>query len=395
MSVENLEKLLGRRARVLTEQRTFLDTVRDEARELTPEDHERITKMDKELDDLDVLIRTEERCGKAEEAVKTVIEEREAPGTVTETATGRGSAEYRDAFRSWAANGRAILTGEQLRALEVGTNSEGGYLVPEDFEATLVKSLAEFNVMRGLATVVPTTGDKPIPTVASFGAAAWTAEEGAFNESDDAFGVKTLVAHKATRLIKVSHELLEDSAFPIAAHIGDSYGRAFGTLEESAFVNGDGSSKPTGVVQGSTLGVTAAGAAAITADELIDLVHALRAPYRPRASFLVADATAGAFRKLVDGGGNYLWQPSFQAGQPDRMMGYAVNISAGMPAMTTGNKSVLFGDFSHYWIGDRTDRRFQRLNELYSTTGQVGFIMHHRTDGVLTLGEAVQHLIQA
>ena len=146
---------------------------------------------------------------------------------------------------------------------------------------------------------------------------------------------------------------------------------------------------------GASAGGTAAGAAAITASELIDLIYSLRRVYRPRARFLMADGTLKAVRKLQDSNSNFLWQPSFQAGEPDRIGGYPVATSVSMPAMTTGNISVLFGDFSYYWVGDRADRTFQRLDELYAANGQVGWVSSYRVDGKLTLAEAVKKLTQA
>jgi len=127
----------------------------------------------------------------------------------------------------------------------------------------------------------------------------------------------------------------------------------------------------------------------------MDLYHSLGRSYRRRATFMLADATALAIRKLKDGDSQYMWQPGLQAGQPDRLLGRPVEISDSMPAMTTGLKSVLFADFSYYWIGDRTATVVQRLDELYAATGQVGYRAFKRVDGKLTLAAAAKHLIQA
>jgi HK97 family phage major capsid protein len=148
-------------------------------------------------------------------------------------------------------------------------------------------------------------------------------------------------------------------------------------------------------VPGSSLGKTAAGAAAITADELIDLYHALSRPYRKNAVWMMADATAKMIRKLKDTTNQYLWQPGLQAGQPDTLFGRPVIVSDSMPAATTGLKSVVFGDLSYYTVADRQGVTVQRLNELYAATGQVGFRAYKRTDGKVTLSSAIKHLIQA
>ena len=303
---------------------------------------------------------------------------------------------YTRGFDDFLRTGKKEFTRDQLRALQVGTNSEGGYLVPDEFYNGIVAGLNNENVMRPLSTVINTSnGTLEIPVQSSQGSAAWTAEEAAFNDSDDAFGQATLSAYKLTRIVKVSDELVQDSAFDLGSYLQTEFARSLGAAEEAAFVAGDGSSKPTGIVGSSGLGKTAAGAAAITTDELMDLFHSLGRSYRNRATFMMADATALAIRKLKDGDTQYMWQPGLQAGQPDRLLGRPVVISDSMPAMTTGLKSILFADFSYYWVGDRTATAVQRLDELYAATGQVGYRAYKRVDGKLTLAAAAKHLIQA
>ena len=139
-------------------------------------------------------------------------------------------------------------------------------------------------------------------------------------------------------------------------------------------------------------GVTSAAAAALTSDELIDLYHSLRTPYRQKAVFITNDNTVKAIRKLKDGTGQYMWQPGLQAGQPDTLLNRPLITSAFMPEFAAGNKVMAFGDLSYYWIADRQGRSFQRLNELFAKNGQVGFRTFQRVDGKLTLAEAVKAL---
>jgi HK97 family phage major capsid protein len=227
------------------------------------------------------------------------------------------------------------------------------------------------------------------------GVATWTAEEAAYTESDDAFGQVSFSNYKLGWIGKITEELLNDSVFPIGSHIVSQIGRAIGKGEDAAFVAGDGSGKPTGVVNGSSLGVTAAGAAAITSDEVIDLYHSLGRPYRGQATWMAADATVKLLRKLKDGDNQYLWQPGLQAGQPDSILGRPLVTSDNVPAATTGLRSVVFGDMSAYYIIDRTPVAVQRLDELYAANGFIGFRGFERTDGKLTQSAAVKHLIQA
>ena len=281
-------------------------------------------------------------------------------------------------------------------ALQIGDDAEGGYLVPDEYERTLVDALQEENRLRTLCKIIRTSsGDRKIPLVASHGTASWVEEEGAIPESDDAFGQITIGAHKIASMIKVSDELLQDSVFDIENYIATEFARRVGDAEEAAFINGDGSGKPYGMLHasnGAAAGVTSASATAITADELLDLIYSLKAPYRKRAVFLMHDSTIKAVRKLKDGNSQYLWQPGMKEGEPDRLLGYRLVTSTHMPAIAASAKPLLFGDLTSYWIADREGRSMQRLNELYAATGQVGFRVTQRVDGRLVQTEGLKCL---
>lgn len=177
-------------------------------------------------------------------------------------------------------------------------------------------------------------------------------------------------------------------------YIASEFARAFGAAEEQAFCVGTGTGQPAGIFteNGGTVGVTTAANNAIAADELINLVYALKAPYRRNAKFLTNDATISAIRKLKDGNGVYLWQPSLQAGQPDKLLGYELYTSPYVPAIAADAYVIAFGDFKNYWIGDRSGRTVQRLNELYATNGQIGYVATERVDGKVILPEGIQLL---
>ena len=306
--------------------------------------------------------------------------------------TGRASAESKRSF--WNVMRSKMPSHELLNALEEGTDSEGGYLVPDEFERTLVTALEEQNIFRSLAHVIQTSsGDRKIPVVASKGTASWVDEEGTIPESDDSFSQVSIGAYKLGTMIKVSEELLNDSVFDLEAYISREFARRIGNKEEEAFFTGDGTGKPVGVLAatgGAQVGVTAASATAFTADEMFDLFYSLKAPYRKNAVFLMNDSSVKALRKLKDSNGQYLWQPSLTAGTPDTLLGRPVYTSAYMPAMAADAKAVLFGDLSYYWVADRQGRSFRRLGELYAPTGQVGFLATQRVDGKLVLAEAVK-----
>ena len=165
-------------------------------------------------------------------------------------------------------------------------------------------------------------------------------------------------------------------------------------MEEEAFFIGDGAGKPTGIFNatgGAETGVTAANTT-ITFDDVMDLYYSLRAPYRNKAVWLLNDSTVKAIRKLKDGNGNYIWQPSVREGEPDRILNRPYRTSIYVPELAAGKRVMAFGDYSYYWIAERQGRSFKRLNELYATTGQVGFLASERVDGKLILSEAVKTL---
>ncbi len=195
----------------------------------------------------------------------------------------------------------------------------------------------------------------------------------------------------------MSEELLNDSAFDLEAYFRSEFARRIGNKEEEAFLVGDGSKKPTGILNatgGAEVGVNAAGATAITADEIIDLYYSLKSPYRKNAIWVLNDSTVRAIRKLKDNNGQYLWQPALRDGEFDTLMGKKIVTSAYAPEMEAGAKTVLFGDLSYYWIGDRQGITFKRLNERYADLGQVGFLASKRVDGKLILPEAIKVLQQ-
>jgi HK97 family phage major capsid protein len=308
--------------------------------------------------------------------------------------TGRATDSYRNAF--WKAMRNKTVRPEVYNALEVGTDSEGGYLVPDEYERTLIEALEEKNIFRRLAHVIHTSsGERKIPVSVSKGTAAWIDEEAAYPESDDSFGQVSISAYKLATMIKISEELLNDSVFNMPAYISKEFARRIGAAEEEAFFTGNGTGKPLGILAatgGAQTGVTAASSTAVTFDEIIDLYYSLRAPYRQDGVFIMNDATIKTLRKLKNGSGDYIWQPSVTLGAPDRVLNRPVYTSQYMPTLAAGAKAILFGDLSYYWVADREGRQFKRLNELYAATGQVGFLASERVDGKLILGEAMQVL---
>lgn len=392
-------ELREKRAKAWEATKAFLDSHRNDKGMLSAEDDATYSRMEQEITDLGKEIARLERQEALDAELNRPVNKplTGKPMNGKETAkTGRATDEYRQNFWNMMRSKTPMPT--VMNALQIGTDSEGGYLVPDEYERTLVEALEEENIFRQLAKIIQTSsGDRKIPVVATKGTASWIDEEGAYLESDDSFSQVSIGAYKLGTMIKVSEELLNDSVFDLESYISREFARRIGAKEEEAFFAGDGSGKPLGILAatgGAETGVTAASATAITADELIDLFYSLKAPYRRNAVWVLNDSTIKAIRKLKDNQGQYLWQPSLTAGAPDLLLGKPVRTSAYMPAIAADAKTIAFGDFSYYWIADRQGRSFKRLNELYAATGQVGFLASQRVDGKLILPEAIKVLAQ-
>ncbi|NBK24809.1 MAG: phage major capsid protein, partial [Spirochaetia bacterium] len=314
------------RAKTWEQAKAFLDARRNEKGILSVEDRNTYERMEAEIVDLGAEIDRQERIEAYERELNAQvgrpITSRPETAAKGEKKTGRASDEYRQAF--WNHLRRRENDPMLRNALQVGTDSEGGYLVPDEFEHTLIEALDEENIFRSIARIIQTaSGDRKIPISASKGEAAWIDEEGAYPESDDSFGQVSISAYKLGTIIKVSEELINDSVFDIEGYIAREYARRIGAKEEAACFTGNGSGKPLGILAangGAQVGVTAASVAAITCDEVIDLYHSLRSPYRKNAVWLTNDSTIKALRKLKDGNGQYIWQPSLAAGTPDTIL---------------------------------------------------------------------------
>ena len=395
--------LYTRRAQTWNKAKKFLDERRDsETGCLNAEDDAAYAKMEAEIEALSGEIARSERAERLEStlAKATCNPITSAPGSGmgedSKVKPARATASYKRAF--WDAMRLNTSPMEVRNALSEGVDSEGGYLVPDEFERTLVQSLADQNVMRSLAKVIQTTsGDRKIPVVSTHGTATWLDEGKPYSESDEAFTQISLSAYKLGTFLKISEELLNDAAFNVEQYLASEFARRIGAAEEEAFLVGDGKGKPTGIFNptgGAETGVTTAKPTDISADELIDLHYSLRSPYRARAVWLMNDATVKTVRKLKDGNGQYLWQPALTAGTPDMILGRPVYTSVFAPELKAGARTVAFGDLGFYWIADRQGRSFKRLNELFATTGQIGFLASQRLDGKLVLPEAIKVLTQ-
>ncbi|MBI5870222.1 MAG: phage major capsid protein [Actinobacteria bacterium] len=305
--------------------------------------------------------------------------------------TGRGSEEYRAAFWKYAAGQAGDA---ELRALSTSVDPAGGYLLPVETESAILTAISERVIMRQLGSVINTTSEYEIPIGNQSGVASWIAESGAYPESDETFSRLSLRAYKLGTIMRVSEELAQDST-TLASYIEAEYVRRISLLEEAAFIAGNGVSKPNGVVEMATLGLTASSTTDMTPDEFIELFHACPAPYRPRASWLLNDSTVMSLRKKKASTGDYIWQPGVSASVGATILGRPYYTSSFISTMEASAKSVVFGDFSFYKIANRGGIVFQRLVEKYADTGEIGFKAFQRVDGRLALPAAVVYAQQA
>ena len=390
-----IQELREKRKKAWDTARDFLDSKRNANGVLSEEDSKTYDAMEQTIVDLGKEIQRLERQAEIEaemnKATSTPVLGKPATLNVTEK-TGTASDTYKKAFWNSVRNRNWI---DVHNDLQVGTDAEGGYLVPDEFERKLVEALEEESIFRQMATVIKTSnGDRKIPIVTSKGEAVWMDEEQQYSLSDDTFGQASLSAYKLGTAIKISEELLNDSVFDLPSYIAKEFARRIGTKEEEAFLIGDGKGKPTGIFAaagGAENGATTTGAA-ITFDDVIELFYSLKSPYRKKAMWVLNEQTVKALRKIKDNTGNFIWQPSVSAGLPDTILNRPYVTSVYAPTIAAGAKAIAFGDYSYYWVADRQGRSLKRLNELFAMNGQVGFLASQRVDGKLILPEAVKTL---
>lgn len=290
----------------------------------------------------------------------------------------------------------------EFRDLSSVSGPAGQYTVPTGFVNNLEMAMLAFGGMRQVSEIMRTTSGNNMPwptTNDTSNEGVIIAENTAVSEQDVTFGQVIFYAHKySSKMIQVPVELLEDSAFDLASEIGRMLGERLGRITNRHFTVGTGAGQPEGIVPGSTLGVTAASATAIAADEILDLIHSVDPAYRPNAGFMCHDNIVLHIRKLKDGNGQYLWASGLNAGQSDRLAGYPLTNNQHMQSsVATATKTLIFGQLSKYKIRDVAGVRLIRLNERFADSDQVAFLSFSRHDGhLLDAGVApVKHLLQA
>jgi HK97 family phage major capsid protein len=419
----SLTALQEQRGRLVTQARDALNEIQtntDESRAAELEARHDAIMAD--FDKVEANIAREERLAAAEARAE---EARAAnrPNMGEGEARGQDEAaklEYRDAFVELARNGfdiqavssearsvlkAGIVANVEGRAQTAGTTTAGGFTVPTDLAREIDVTMKMWGPMydEAICTVLNTASGNPIdfPTVDDTAVAvAKHTEAGAMTDDggvDATFGKMTLGAFAFdTEWVQISMELLQDSAVNIETFLGGLLGERLARRVNVELTTGDGTGDPNGIVTASALGKTAAGVAAVTADEIIDLLHSVDPAYRqsPKARFMFNDSTLAAIRKLKDGQGAYLWQMGdIRVGEPGTLLGQSYSINQAMASLATGNKTILYGDFSKYYVRKVGSPVVGVRREYYwPNIGLAGVV---RLDGDLIQTGAVKHLIQA
>jgi len=278
------------------------------------------------------------------------------PGTQQQEERTDQASETRAAFASYLRYGNQTPA-EEIRALTVSSDPQAGYLAPTEMSTEFIRDLVEFSPIRNYASV-RTTGSPAVkyPRRTGITNAQWEAELEESEESTVSFGMLEVPVHKLMTYVDISNELLADSAGAAEAEVRLALAEDFGQKEAVAFVSGSGAKQPEGIMANADIQHTVNGHATnLSADKLIDLMYALPAAYRNAsgAAWAMNGTTLAAVRKLKDGQNNYLWQPSYQAGQPETILGKPVVEMVDMPDIGDGKFPIIFGDFSAYRIVDR------------------------------------------
>ena len=295
-------------------------------------------------------------------------------------------AEYAVAFKDM------LHTGMPQKALRRGSAGSGNFIVPDTFEQKLVKGLTEKSLIRKLGTVMKTNTTMRIPTIIADGEAAWIPENEPVQFSEAVYGEIVLDAYKLAHKVVVSDEMLEDANFDVEDYIHQLFVESVSAAEELALFIGDGNGKPTGLLHQTSVGWVSEKAGDITYDDILNLIHSVKSPYRKNAVLVMSEDAITKLLSIIHYHGNSPWDVSLKDGTSKTLFGYPVYTTNYLDRVLPGTKPVLFGDFSYFWIGERGKRSVKRLVERYADQGQVAYITSERIDAKLVLPEAVKSL---
>jgi HK97 family phage major capsid protein len=370
--------------------------------EISKEDEKKFDGMMADADTLQADIARHERVSDAEASLQERVERKAGRENISKGEAERDLQAESQTFWKYMKHGMTSLTHDEQQSMQarfnssniqmaqsVGTDSAGGYLVPEDFSNQVDDALKAYGGMRQVGSVFTTATGAALPWPTNNSTAAvgeLLAENAAAAELDVAFGVVTFNAYMySSKMVKVSRQLIQDSAFDLEVYLRNIFVDRIGRIQNTHFTTGTGSSQPNGVVTASALGKTGASGqtTSVIVDDLIDLVNAVDPAYRPGAVWMMHDNTMAAIRKLKDSQNRPLWEPNMAGGNPDQLYGYPVVVNQDVDTMAASKKSILFGDCSKYMIRDVAGMTMLRLEERFADNLQVAFLAFQRSDGDL------------
>ena len=392
------------RSAIVDQMNEMVSVATKEGRGLNTEEDISFDKMDQDVRGLKASI---DRLERSEDLKREMATKSEAVAERKEVAKVEGRSVYSKFLR----HGASALNSEERSMLAemrgtatqvVGTDSLGGYTVPESFSNALDIATLFKGDVEGLSQVINTSGGAtlPYPKVDDTSVTgSILAEATAMSVSDQTFGVLNLGAYNYTSgIVKVSHQLLQDSAFNLDAYLAESLGNRIARAQNAHYTTGTGSSQPQGFITGGTSGVTAASATAVTAQEVLELIHSVDKSYRNSASFAIManDNTVAALRKLGIGSSNDypIFTPGLN-GSPDRIFGTPIYVNNDMADIATGSKSIAAGDFSKFVVRNAGGIQMLRLNERYADELEVAFLAYKRSDAGVLNSAAIKYITQA
>jgi HK97 family phage major capsid protein len=306
-----------------------------------------------------------------------------------------GSSEEYKAFLAWARKGNRVSE-DEIKALSVSTDTEGGFLAPAEFLREILKGVVEFSPLRRFARVSETSAQSvKVPKRTGTFSAVWVAEQGTRSETTGlAYGMEEIPTHEAYALVDVSNQLLEDAVFDIEAELEMEYAEQFGVAEGAAFVNGTGVGRPEGFLQHPDVqSITSTTNDVLDEDDFAKLLYALKEPYHARAAWLLNRLTLRDARLLKDANGQFLWQPALALDVPATILGKPYAMATDMPTIANAARALAVGDWSRgYRIVDRISMSVQRDPYTQATSGNTRFIARKRVGGQVVVAEAIKVL---
>jgi len=399
--MKNIE-LRGRRAQLIKDADAIVAAAQAEGRSMTSEEKSKFEAIEADARGLKQEIEIIERNAELKKEIAAMEGEARAAAPKANAASAFGKY-LRHGFSALTAEERAMVQKRGTATQVAGTDNLGGYLVPQEFSNELNVATAFTGEVERLAKKLNTAsgGLLDYPTLNDTATDAnLVTEAGAVTVQDMTFGNAQLSAYNYSSLVRVSQQLLQDSAFDLNSFLVEAMGERIARATNAAFTTGTGSSQPQGIVTGSALGKTAAGASAIVADDILDLIYSIDPSYRNKPGFglMAHDNIIAAVRALGLGSANDfpIFIPSMEVGQPDRIFGVPVYVNNDMQSsIATGTKTMVAADFSQFVVRNAGGIQMLRLNERFADELEVGFVSWKRSDSKVLNSAAVKHLIQA